>query len=183
LSASVLLIIVAMAAAVGLASCGSGGEADLLPGGTASEINSNLDKVRELTAEGECIGAEEAVQEVSTQVDNLGGVDEELKLALREGTERLAEVVSECEETEETAPAIETAEEPAPDEKPEKEKKPKPPKEPVEPPETTTSPELPPQANGEGKGLEKGEGPPAETPGGASPPSGGVSPGTPAEGE
>lgn len=186
LSASILLIGLAAAAALGLASCGGGG-ADLLPGRTASEINSNLDKVRELSAEGECIGAEEAAQEINTQVDALGGVDKRLKEALGEGAERLAAVVSECEESEgEETEAIEPAEIPAPAERKEKEKKPKPAKEPAEkPPEATTPKEPPPQANGEGKGLENGdgEGPPAETPSGEEPPSGGVGPATPAEGE
>ncbi len=188
LSAFLSTVCLAAVATVGLASCG-GSDSNLLPGGTASEINANLEKVRELSAEGECIGAEEAVQEVSTQVDGLGGVAKSLKLALREGTERLAEVVSECEENEETAPAIEPAEIPEADEKsekPEKEKKPKPPKEPTEEaPEEAPPKELPPQSNGEGKGLENGngEGPPEETPSGSQPPSGGVGPGTPAEGE
>jgi outer membrane biosynthesis protein TonB len=183
------LLCLAAVATVGLASCG-GSDANLLPGGTASEINSNLEKVRELNAEGECIGAEEAVQEVSTQVDGLGDVAKSLKLALREGTEKLAEVVSECEESEETAPAIEPAEVPEAEEKsekPEKEKKPKPPKEPVEeaPEEEAPPKELPPQSHGEGKGLENGngKGPPEETPSGDQPSSGGVGPGTPAEGE
>lgn len=189
LSASLLILCLAAVAAVGLAACGSGGDAKLLPGGTASEISSNLDRVRELAAEDECIGAEEAVQEVSAQVDELGGVDRELKLALREGTERLAAVVSECEEPEETEPAIETAEVPPADEKPEKpkkEKKPKPPEKPVEEAAETTAPdELPPQSNGKGKGKdgEPSEVPPAETPDETPPPSGGVGPGTPAEGE
>jgi outer membrane biosynthesis protein TonB len=189
LSALLCTVCLAAVATVGLASCG-GSDANLLPGGTAKEINANLEEVRELNAEGECIGAEAAVQEVSTQIDGLGGVARSLKLALREGTERLAEVVSECEEREEeTAPAIEPAEEPETDEKrekPEKEKKPKPPKEPVEEDSEETPPkEPPPQSNGEGKGLEngEGEGPPDETPSGDQPSSGGVGPGTPAEGE
>jgi hypothetical protein len=113
LSASLLALALGAVAALGLVACGSGGGADLLPGGTASEINSNLDRVQELVDEEECSGAEEAAQEVSAQIEALDGVDEQLKQALREGATRLTLLVEECEETtvEETVPAIEPAEE------------------------------------------------------------------------
>ena len=81
-----------------LAACGSGGDADLLPGNTAQEISENLDSVQQLVDEGECIGAEDAAAEVSAQVDALGGVDKKLKQALQEGAARLNEVVAGCEE-------------------------------------------------------------------------------------
>ncbi len=184
-NALLLIFALGAGAALGLSACGSGGSGDLLPGRTASEITSNLDRVSELSAEGECIGAEESAQEVSTQIDALGGVDKQLKLALREGAERLNEVVAECQEVEAEEPEIQTAEElpEAKPAKPEKQKKPKPAK---EEPEPETQHTLPPQANGEGKGLEdgqgEGEGPPAETTP-VEPSSGGVGPGTPAGGE
>lgn len=183
---SAYLIALALGAmALGLAACGSDGDADLLPGGTASEINANLDQVEQLANEGDCVGAAEAAQAVSSQVETLGGVDAKLKEALREGAARLNEVVAGCEEVseeEETAPAIEAAEEPEADEGKEKPEKPeKPEKE--EPEGTTTAPTLPPQAEGKAKGHEKQEeeAPPVEPGGGA--PSGGVGPSEPAEGD
>lgn len=189
LSASILAIALGAVAALGMAACGSGDSADLLPGSTASEITTNLDQVKELATEGDCVGAEDAAQAVSTQIEELGGVDQKLKQALREGATRLNEVVAGCEEApeEETAPAIEPAEELEEEEKPEKPEKPakqeKSEKEAVEAPEET-SPTLPPQAEGEAKGHEKSEeeaAPPVETGGGTS--AGGVGPGTPAESE
>jgi outer membrane biosynthesis protein TonB len=183
LSASLLALALGAVAALGLVACGSGGGADLLPGSTASEINSNLDRVQELVDEEECGGAEEAAQEVSAQVEALDGVDEQLKQALREGSTRLTVLVEECEETtvEETAPAIEPAEEL---EEPEKEVKPDKPEKPKKeaPEATATIPELPPQAKGEAKGHEQSEEEaPAESDGGTS--SGGVAPATPAGSE
>jgi septal ring-binding cell division protein DamX len=96
-------------AAIALASCGSGEDAKLLPGNTAQEISENLDSVKQFVSEGECVGAENAAQEVSAQVEGLGGVDEKLKQALQRGAEKLNEVVVACEEieTEAVAPADE----------------------------------------------------------------------------
>ena len=184
LSASLLALALGAVAALGLVACGSGGSADLLPGRTAGEITENLDAVKELSAEGECIGAENEVQEVSNQVDALGGVDKELKQALREGTERLAQVVEDCEEAPEeevTSPSIETEEEVAAEDKNEKAGKAKAPKEKEAPAET--KPETP--AATPGKGTEGGsaEAPPGEEVGGTVPSSGGVGPAAPAEGE
>jgi hypothetical protein len=187
LSASLLALFLASATALGLVACGSSGSADLLPGKTAGEITENLDAVKELSGEGECIGAENEAQEVSNQVDALGGVDKDLKRALREGAERLAQVVEDCEEApevEETSPAIETEEEVEAEDKSEKagkvekQEKAKSPKEPPAPP-SETSPAAP-QSNG--KGTEgSAEAPSAEE--GAGSPSGGVGPAAPVEGE
>ena len=88
--------VLALAMALGLSACGGG--ADLLPGKTADQINQNLDQVRAFVAEGDCAGAEAAVAEVSEEVDGLGGVDKKLKAALRQGTDRLGEVVASCGE-------------------------------------------------------------------------------------
>jgi outer membrane biosynthesis protein TonB len=183
LSASILALSLGAFAALGLVACGSGGKADLLPGETASEITSNLDQVKELATEGDCVGAEDAAQAVSTQIEDLGGVDKKLKSALQEGATRLNEVVASCEEApeEETSPAIDEAEEPVEDEKKQKPEKPaKPKKEAEEAPEETT-PVTPPKAE-EGNGPVEGETevPPAES-GGT--PSGGVGPGEPAGSE
>jgi septal ring-binding cell division protein DamX len=173
--------------ALGLASCGEGDSAALLPGNTASEISSNLDEVRRLSDEGECVGAQDAALEVSDQIDALGGVDRELKRALREGADRLNEVVAACEEAPEeeveTEPSVST--EPIEVEPPEGEKKSK--GEKREPPgqekkaekeeeavEPETTPETPPSPPTET---------PAEPPAGGGTPSGGVSPSAPAGSE
>jgi outer membrane biosynthesis protein TonB len=184
-SASILAILLGALAALGLVACGGSDSADLLPGSTASEITANLDQVKELATAGDCVGAEDAAQAVSTQIEELGGVDKKLKQALREGATRLNEVVAGCEEApeEETSPAIEPAEELEEADKPEKPaKQEKPEKEAVEPTEET-SPALPPQAEGKAKGHEEAEeeAPPVETGGGTS--AGGVGPGAPAESE
>jgi hypothetical protein len=112
------------AAALALASCGGGSDAKLLPGETAQEISENLDAVQRLVDEGECLEAEEAALEVSTQVEALRGIDPELKQVLERGADRLNEVVDTCE------PATEdTSEEAVPEttetteEEPEEQKK------------------------------------------------------------
>ncbi len=188
LNAAFLALLLAAGAAMGLIACGDGG-ADLLPGSTASEINANLDKVRELVDEGECVGAEDAAQEVSSEVDALGGVDAQLKQALREGATRLNEVVASCEEApveEATEAAIEPAEEleEVEKEKPDKADKGKKEAE-GEAEETETAPTLPPQAEGKAKGHEaqEEEAPPVETGSGGGTPAGGVGPGEAAAGE
>lgn len=182
-------LLLGLAAALALSSCGSGEDAELLPGTTASEISSNLEEVRRLAGEGECVGAQDAALAVSDQVDALGGVDDQLKRALREGANRLNEVVDACEEEsfeeEETEPEpietteIEAEEEPEKGKKAEKkeppgqEKKAEKEAEEVEEPETTTPTE--PTTPVE---------PPAEPPAGdGGTPSGGVSPGAPTEGQ
>lgn len=182
LSPLLLAFLLGAGAAAALASCG-GGDAKLLPGTTADQIESNLDRVDELVAEEDCIGAEDAVAEVAAEVEELEGVDLKLKAALQEGTGRLSEVVSSCDEettSEETEPSFETdvgAEEVEDEKKPKKSKPEKEAKEPKEEPsEEGEGPEPPPQPNG--KGEEKGGGePPAEPEAEETPPSGGVGPG------
>ena len=83
-----------------LSACG-GEDAKLLPGETAREITANLDSVKQLSDEGDCVGAESAAAQVGEQIEALGGVDRKLKEALDNGAERLNEVVDECEEAEE----------------------------------------------------------------------------------
>lgn len=176
-------------AALGLVACG-GEDAKLLPGETAREITANLDTVQQLTAEGDCIGAESAVEQVGEQIGSIAGVDRKLKQALEDGAARLEEVIATCEEstTEALAPAVpsepvEEDEEKAAKEKGGKEKEPKPKEE--EPAPDGTEKSLPPQAKGEAKGHEKeGAVPPveeeAEEP--VESPSGGVGPGAAVEG-
>jgi hypothetical protein len=189
LSALPPALLLAALAALWLSACGSGGGADLLPGNTATEINSNLDQVQELAEEGECIGAQNAAREVSAEVSALGGVDKTLKQALREGADRLNEVVVSCQEAEAEEPAIESGEELEEAEKkakPEKAKEPKPKEKESDEAKGGPPAALPPESNGKGKGLEEEESveePPVEESGGGTS-SGGVSPGAPAaEGE
>lgn len=186
LTAALLTSALALAAATGLVACG-GSDAELLPGRTASEIEANLDSVARLAGEGECVGAANTAQAVSSQVEELGGVDAKLKQALEEGASRLNEVVARCEEAEPVEEEVEAEEpeeeelepaaKPKKHEKAEKHANPEKEAEAEEPAEEEGSAELPPQANGKGKGLEKGQGP-AE---GGGPPSGGVGPSTPVE--
>ncbi len=100
LAAFALALVLGAAVAVALVSCGDSEDAKLLPGTTAEEISENLDSVKQFVGEGECVGAENAAQEVSNQVEALGGVDAKLKQALQRGAEKLGEVVAECQETE-----------------------------------------------------------------------------------
>lgn len=167
LSPLLLALLMGAASAAALASCG-GDNAELLPGTTAEQIESNLDLVEELAGNDDCIGAEDAVAEVTEEVEGLEGVDLKLKTALQEGTARLSEVVGNCEEetTEEAEPTLESnvGDEEVEDEK--KAKKEKPEKEKPEPKEESEGegPNLPPQSNGNGEEKGKGgEEPPAET--------------------
>jgi hypothetical protein len=109
LAISTLALALGAAAALALVSCGGGEDAKLLPGNTAAEITENLDRVKQYAEEGECVGAEDAVSEVNTQVEGLTGVDPKLIEALKRGAARLSEVVASCqeEETEAVAPESE----------------------------------------------------------------------------
>jgi hypothetical protein len=187
LSAIFLAFLLGAASAFALVSCG-GGEADLLPGTTADQIESNLDEVEQLADAGDCFGAEDAVAEVTAEVEELQGVDQKLKAALQEGTAKLSEVVTRCEEEtteEEPEPTLETdveAEDVEEDEKPKKEKpdeEDESSKAQEEPAEGDEGPELPPQANGKGEEKSGGEStPPAEgaPPAEETPSPGGVGP-------
>jgi outer membrane biosynthesis protein TonB len=184
-AALALATLLGLSTALALASCGGGNDAKLLPGATAEEITENLDQVRQLVSDGECVGATDAAQQVSAQVEELGGVDAKLKQALQDGASRLGEVVAECEEaTAETvapspeATTTESTEPPGQEKKREKEEekaekeaenqqgeKEVPPTPPAKAPPTPPAEEAPPTETG-GTGA-----------------SGGVSPGAPVEGE
>jgi hypothetical protein len=203
LSALIFAFALGTGTALGLVACG-GESADLLPGATASQIESNLDEVQRLVDEGDCIGAEDAARQVQLQIEDVGGVDEKLKQALLGGAARLNEVVGECEEAtgEETEIPVETDEEVEPveaDEDAEKDEEKEKAKEESEEPAAPAKegleeaegegeeageaePTLPPQANGEAKGLdENGAEAPADQ--GGSSPAGGLGPATPTGGE
>jgi len=107
------LLLAALAAGLLLAACGSNSNDELLPGTTATQIESNLDQVRSNAEEGNCEAAEDAVAQVSTEIDGLQKVDKELKAALKQGAAKLSEVVGSCgvkEEEAEQAKADEEAE-------------------------------------------------------------------------
>ncbi len=95
------LVLAALAVGLLPAACGGGGSNELLPGTTADQITSNLDQVRESYEAGDCEAAEEGVGKVSTEVDELGKVDAQLKKALRHGAAKLSVVVSTCGAAEE----------------------------------------------------------------------------------
>lgn len=187
LSAFLLALILGGVSAVALVSCGGDSDAKLLPGTTASQIESNLDQVDQLVAAGDCLGAENAVAEVTAEVEELNNVAAKLKAALQEGTAKLSEVVGRCEEEsaeEETEPTLETDVEPEEvedEEKPKKEKPEKEPEEAVEPAEEEPEPEegseLPPQSNGNGE-PQGGGPPPVQQEAEEAPSSGGVAPAT-----
>jgi hypothetical protein len=180
LSASVLALALGLAAAMALVSCGGGSDADLLPGETASEITANLDMVRDLADSGDCEGAQDAAQQVSDQIEAIGGIDKRLKQTLLDGAEKLNEVVASCVET--TAPAIAPASIPETTEstvespgKKEKEKKPKKVEETETPPVTPTPAETTPTTPTTPAPV-----PVPPTDGGGTGAPGGVSPGSPA---
>ncbi|MGV1048620.1 MAG: hypothetical protein ACOYD4_08890 [Solirubrobacterales bacterium] len=180
LRASMLAFALAAALATGLSACG-GSDSKLLPGTTASEINSNLDEVRQLVSEGDCVGASDAAGAVSSQVEELSGVDAKLKEALSEGANRLNEVVAGCEEApseaEEEAAALEEAEltEDQAEEEAEKTKKDE--KEKGKPKKEAGQPSEQSEPAGQEKKEESEEAPPVEPEGEG--PSGGVGPGAP----
>lgn len=189
LSALVLALVLGGAGAVALVSCGGGSDAKLLPGSTASQIESNLDQVQQLVAARDCVGAEDAVAAVTAEVEELSDVAAKLKAALQEGAAKLSEVVSRCEE--ESAEAAEPAtesdveaedverEEREAEEEGEKaqekaEKQEQKEEEKAEAPENEEG-ELPPQSEGKAKGHEETVPPPASEPEESE--AGGVSPG------
>jgi outer membrane biosynthesis protein TonB len=180
LSALMLALLFGAASAVALASCGGGSDAKLLPGATAEQIESNLEEVRQLAASGDCVGAEDAVGAVDTEVEELNGVATKLKTALEEGTARLGEVVGRCEEETEAeseqateadieAEEVESEELEAEEEKATKaqekaEKQEQKVEEKAEAAEEEEEGTLPPQSEGKGKGHEEAVPPPAPEP-------------------
>ncbi len=96
----ILVFATGVATALALVSCGGSSDDNLLPGGSASEIVANLDKVKKLTAEGSCVNAETAADKVRLQVTELpSSVDPRLRRALAKGAARLQSVTAGCVET------------------------------------------------------------------------------------
>ncbi len=195
LAASLLALALGAGLAFALVACG-GEDAKLLPGETAQEISENLDSVQTLVDEGECVEAQEAAEEVGTQIEGLRGIDAKLKATLEEGAARLNEVVDDCEAelaedtVEETIPeTTETTEdkpEESEDEKKEEKEQEKEEREAEKEEEEQAKEEeqaekeLPPQANGKAKGHEK-DPPPVEEVEEGDEPSGGIGPGSATE--
>ncbi|MEX2107801.1 MAG: hypothetical protein WD827_02800 [Solirubrobacterales bacterium] len=181
-----LALALGLLAALALASCGKE-DAQLLPGETAQEITANLDTVRLLADEGDCVGAESAAEQVGEQIEALGGVDSRLKEALLDGAERLNEVVDNCDEetTESVDPRTVPTETEESDKKEEKEREKEEKerekeerdreKEEEKEPDVPTTPSEPPEEEGD-----EGDGDEEEDEGES--PSGGVSPGGSVEG-
>lgn len=193
--ASLLALALGTALVLGLSACGEE-DAQLLPGETAREITANLDAVKQLADEGDCVGAAAASEQVGEQVEALDNVDRRLKQALEQGTERLEEVIAGCEEAEveaiEPATALPEEEEEEPEDEREegdegrgengnngkgrgegggRDEAPAQQKEPQTEPTPKPTPE--PEGKGQGKGEEA---PPAEEG-----PSGGIEPSSPVE--
>jgi hypothetical protein len=105
------LLLVALAAGLLLAACGSNSKGELLPGTTADQITANLDTVRESNENGDCEKAEVAVAEVSDEIDELTKVNKKLKAALSQGAEKLSEVLHRCGQAEQEAEEKKLAEE------------------------------------------------------------------------
>jgi septal ring-binding cell division protein DamX len=184
-----MVLALAAAATLALAACGGGEDAKLLPGTTAAEITKNLEAVKQLAGEGECVGAANAAQDVSTQVETVEGIDPKLKQALQRGAEKLSEVVADCQEREETetvGPAEEAASEettklPPGQEKKEEKEREKEESRAAKELEKAEKHEPAPPAESEPEEPPATPAPPAESGGTGAP--GGVSPGAPAGGE
>lgn len=81
-------------ASILLVACSSD-DPGLLPGDDAQQILSNLDRVEELAANGECALALESIETISQQVDSLpNSVSGRLRQNLRRGVGRLGEVTA-----------------------------------------------------------------------------------------
>jgi hypothetical protein len=105
------LLLAALAVGLLLSGCGGGGNGELLPSATAEQITSSLDQVQESFDSGDCEKAEDAVAQVSTEVDDLKQVDVKLKKALHHGALKLSVVVSSCRAGEEEAEEAKAEEE------------------------------------------------------------------------
>jgi hypothetical protein len=105
------LLLAALAVGLLLSACGGGGNGELLPATTADQITSNLDQAEASFESGDCEKAEDAVAQVSTEVDGLHQVDAKLKKALKHGALKLSQVVSPCRQGEEEAEEAKAEEE------------------------------------------------------------------------
>ena len=108
-----LALTLGAAVAVALVSCGSRDQKGLLPGDTADQIVTNLEKVQADASAGSCASAADEVLTVQDQIDNLpSSVDSQLRAQLQRGAQRLADTVNQpgaCESTTETSTSTSTS--------------------------------------------------------------------------
>jgi hypothetical protein len=105
LTLSVVALALGISLAFGLVSCGGRDEKGLLPGNTADQIVANLDQVQQDAANGDCDSAASAVDEVQSEIEQLGSeVNAQLRQRLSDGVARLEQTVADtCEEATPTA--------------------------------------------------------------------------------
>lgn len=113
---SLCVLIVAAVTSITFSACSSD-DAGLLPGDDAQQILTNLERVEDLAANGECDAAIESIATISRQIENLpDSVNSRLRQNLRRGVGRLSTVTAEScgtvdpETEEETVTVPETTE-------------------------------------------------------------------------
>jgi hypothetical protein len=103
MAAPILALALGAAVAVALVSCGNRDTKGLLPGDTANQIVTNLDRVQQDASAGSCTSAAAEVETIQSQIDSLpSSVDPQLRARLQDGAQRLADVInspSACEAT------------------------------------------------------------------------------------
>jgi hypothetical protein len=106
MAAPILALALGAAVAVALVSCGNRDTKGLLPGDTADQIVTNLDRVQQDASDGSCTSAAEEVGTIQDQISSLpASVDSRLRARLEAGARRLADVVNSpgaCETTSES---------------------------------------------------------------------------------
>jgi hypothetical protein len=113
MAAPFLALALGAAVAVALVSCGNRDTKGLLPGDTADQIVTNLDRVQQDASTGSCTSAASEVATIQDQIDSLpASVDPQLRARLQDGAQRLADVVNSpgaCEATTEATTATTTS--------------------------------------------------------------------------
>lgn len=118
LTGLILVFALGAGAAFGLVSCGDDENPELLPGDTAKQILDNLDRAEEALADGDCEAAEEAVDQIVGDIEDLDRpVSKELRRELKQGAILLGErIAEECTPETTAPPTTEEAPEPPPEE-------------------------------------------------------------------
>lgn len=118
LTGLILVFALGAGAAFGLVSCGDEENPELLPGDTAKQILDNLEQVEESVGTGDCEGAEQAVNEIVGDIEDLDRpVSKELRQELKQGAILLGEQIAEECTPDTTVPeTTEEAPEPPPEE-------------------------------------------------------------------
>ena len=110
LTGLILVFALGVGAAFALVSCGDDENPELLPGETAEQILDNLDTVAEAVDAGDCSGAEDAVNEIIGDIEDLDRpVSKELRQELKRGAVLLSERIDTDCTPEETAAPTTTA--------------------------------------------------------------------------